>query len=122
MKTKEFIKKVEELGFGVKKENYYIRILANDFVIAAVYTNRTYCLNTHNPMRVEWRNEDDLFKLMVEYASTPIEEREEEKYRLKHKYIKTRNGNPSYLALMHRPSISYPVLVGSDKNLSLIHI
>lgn len=98
MRTKEFIKRVEALGFGIKKESHYIRVLSNDFAIAVVYTNRIYCLNTYNPICVEWRNEDELFDLMVEYVSTPVDEREEEKkFLLRHKWI-VEDGFNQYLS------------------------
>ena len=88
MKTKEFIKNVEDLGFGVKICDSQIRILANDFIISVVYIGREYMINTYKPVSLAFRNEDELFDLIIKYAKTPIEERTEEKlYYLRHKYI-----------------------------------
>lgn len=118
MKTKEFIKKVEELGFGVRFCGMQIRILANDFIISVVYTGQVYGINTCKPLSIALKNEDKLFELMVEYVKTPLDERkEEEKYFYEHKFIKTRGGNPTYLAIRQRPNNKYPILQGSYKDI-----
>lgn len=118
MKTKEFIKKVEELGFGVRFCGMQIRILANDFIISVVYTSQVYGINTCKPLSITLKNEDKLFELMVEYVKTPLDERkEEEKYFYEHKFIKTRGGNPTYLAIRQRPNNKYPILQGSYKDI-----
>ena len=78
MKTKEFIKRVEDLGFEVKFFNNRIHILANHFTISVVYTNRVRAINTYKPILIDFKNEDKLFDLMIEYAKTPIEDREED--------------------------------------------
>ena len=65
-------------------------------------------------------NEKDfnMIKAAVEFAETPLEEREvPKKYYLKHRWAKTKNGNWMYLALRQRPSISYLTLQGSDKDI-----
>ena len=82
MRTKEFIKRIEELGFRVREEKANIDIIADNFIIAEVSKNRLYCINTYNSVKVEWTNEKELFDLIVEYAKTPIEDRKEEKYYL----------------------------------------
>ncbi|MDU2648337.1 hypothetical protein [Anaerococcus vaginalis] len=93
MKTKEFIKRVEELGFGVKVYDSQIRILANDFIISVVYIGREYMINTYKPVSLAFRNEDELFDLIIKYAKTPVDEREEEKkFYLKHRWMRTING------------------------------
>lgn len=92
MKTKEFIKRVEELGFKVNRTVAQIDIIARSFTIAKVYTNRRYSINTFNFVNIEWENQDKLFDLIVEYAMTPIEDREEEKkFYLRHMYFKNWN-------------------------------
>lgn len=75
MKTKEFIKRVEELGFGVKVYDSQIRILANDFIISVVHIGREYMINTYKPVSIAFRNEDELFDLIIKYAKTPVDER-----------------------------------------------
>ncbi|WP_058990623.1 hypothetical protein [Anaerococcus rubeinfantis] len=118
MKTKEFIKRVEELGFKAHKIVTQIDIIANGFVIAKVYTNRMYSINAFNFLNIQWKNQDKLFDLIVEYAKTPIDEREEEdKYFYEHRFIKTRGGNPTYLAIRQRPNRKYPILQGSYKDI-----
>lgn len=94
MKTKEFIKKVEELGFGVRFCGMQIRILANDFIISVVYTGQVYGINTCKPLSIALKNEDKLFELMVEYVKTPLDERKEEKkFYLRHRWF---NSKPIY--------------------------
>lgn len=100
MKTKEFIKRVEELGFKVNRTVAQIDIIAHSFTIARVYTNRMYAMNAFTFINTEWRNQDKLFDLIVEYAKTPIEDREEEKkFYLKHKYFKCINGDSRYFQI-----------------------
>lgn len=100
MKTKEFIKRVEELGFKVNRTVAQIDIIAHSFTIARVYTNRMYAMNAFTFINIEWRNQDKLFDLIVEYAKTPIEDREEEKkFYLWHKYSRFDNGSRKYLGM-----------------------
>ena len=92
MKTKEFIKRVNELGFKAHKTVTQIDIIANGFTLARVYTNRMYVMNAFTFINIEWRNQDKLFDLIVEYVKTPIEDRKEEKkYYLRHMYFKNWN-------------------------------
>ena len=100
MKTKEFIKRVEELGFKVNRTVAQIDIMANSFTIARVYSNRMYVINAFTFINIEWRNQDKLFDLIVEYVKTPIEDREEEKkFYLWHKYFRFYNGSRKYLGM-----------------------
>lgn len=58
-----------------------------------------------------------MIKATMKYAETPLEDREEiKKYFYEHNSMKTKGGNPTYLAIRQRPSISYPVLQGSSKD------
>lgn len=60
----------------------------------------------------------NMIKAAVEFAETPPEDREEiKKYFYKHNSMKTKGGNPTYLAIRQRPSISYPVLQGSSEDI-----
>lgn len=100
MKTNEFIKRVEELGYKAHKIATQIDIIANGFTIARVYTNRMYAMNAFTFINIEWRNQDKLFDLIVEYAKTPIEDREEEKkYYLRHRWMTTPGGFPKGLRI-----------------------
>lgn len=100
MKTKEFIKRVEELGFEVMVFNNRIHILANNFTISVAYINRERAINTYKPILIDFKNEDKLFDIMIEYAKTPIEDREEEKkFYLRHGYFRFYNGSSKYLGM-----------------------
>lgn len=87
MKTKEFIKRVEDMGFEVHTEKnmtYVNKNLENLSYIDEEYTNT---INTvlRTFARLEDKKREKLFKAIVEYASTPPEERKEEKkYYIKH--------------------------------------
>lgn len=100
MKTNEFIKKVEELGYKARKIFTQIDIISNGFIIARVYTNRMYAMNAFTFINIEWRNQDKLFDLIVEYVKTPIEDRKEEtRFYLEHRYFKFYNGSRKYLGM-----------------------
>ena len=68
----------------------------------------------------DWCNDGDfnMIKASIEFAETPPDDREEiKKYFYKHNSMKTKGGNPTYLAIRQRPSISYPVLQGSSEDI-----
>lgn len=73
MKTNEFIKKINELGYNVKETEHNI-IVRKEFTHLAVIDKE----NIYG-FKYFYHNDKDLFKLCVDYTSTPIEEREEEK-------------------------------------------
>lgn len=74
MKTKEFIEKVEELGFAVSTvENYYV--ILNKILVCAEICRTSNRVNLFH----ECLEKNDLLKICVEYAQTPLTEREEEK-------------------------------------------
>lgn len=101
MKTKEFIEKVEKLGFEIAyyknplsnvKSNYdLITIYLDDEDLVEVWTNCRYAISTisdGHSCYLGGYDVDELYKLCFEYASTPVEGREEEKkYLLLHKYV-----------------------------------
>lgn len=84
MKTKEFIEKVEELDFvkNVEEDDYVIRILGQSIyvILATVGTEENLYLDTSfiGFEGLEVEEKCQLFDLLVEYARTPVEEREEE--------------------------------------------
>ena len=89
MKTNEFIKRVEELGYDIKLRNDYIQIIRDEFVAVVVYINVMYSITFHQIIKNSWNNGDKLFDLIVEYAKTPVDEREEEKkFYLRHRWFK----------------------------------
>ena len=91
MRTKEFIKKVEELGFEVWISGSTAYVLKDErYTVARVKTKRAcaidffYLLNE----RLDKEISEKLFDIIVEYAKTPIEDREEEKkFYLRHRYL-----------------------------------
>lgn len=92
MKTREFIKAVEELGYLVDNGYGYWQIWsAKNPILAAVNKIDLFRISTDF---VAWCNIPDedkskLLDLIVEFAKTPIEDREEEKrFYLRHKWIK----------------------------------
>lgn len=90
MKTKEFIKRVKELGFEVGINGGTACVLKNDYTtIMRVEVDKTFvadCFYLSN-RSLEEEIREKLFDLLVEYAKTPIEDREEEKkFYLRHKW------------------------------------
>ena len=74
MKTSKFIKEVEELGFTVNTvENYYV--ILNKILVCAEICRTSNRINLFH----ECLEKNDLLRICVEYAKTPIEEREKEK-------------------------------------------
>lgn len=82
MKTKIFMKKVRELGFKIEECDLDIDVIngTSEYVCSVSKTFR-FVLDT------DWTafegmgesDREDLYKIAVEYASTPLEERVEEK-------------------------------------------
>lgn len=88
MKTKVLIKRVKELGFEIMRAGSHIDIMFNDFVIAGVYTDRMHVMTFYSHEKLLLTNVDKLFNLLVEYAKTPVDEREEEKkFYLRHRWM-----------------------------------
>lgn len=75
-KTKEFIKRVEELGYEVIEGIKTIDIIEDGFIIATVWKNRIYAVNIFFSTEDKYENEDKLFGLIADYVKIPIEDRE----------------------------------------------
>lgn len=87
MKTKEFIEKVEKLGYNIEINWPTIYIKCDGCILARVDKARAYTIDTKAAFEV--KNAEELFDLCVKYAKTPIEDREEKKkYYL---YLKNKN-------------------------------
>lgn len=81
MKTKEFIEKVEELGYSVSNTDYAEYLYNKGDLLGLVQNNKQYKLTVYDLFKE--KNARELFNLCVEYARTPIKERgEEEKFYL----------------------------------------
>ena len=79
MKTSEFIKKVEDMGYEVVKYDNCIEIYSRYNSVAVVLKDEVKALDTSWDGYVS----DELFDILVEYARTPIKERKDvKKYRL----------------------------------------
>lgn len=76
MKTKEFIRKAKELGYGVTANDMGVTIYDEIYNIARIDERRQRVLSIYGELKN--RNAKELFDLCVEYAKTPIEERKEE--------------------------------------------
>lgn len=78
MKTKELIERVKELGFEIIRAGSHIDIMFNDFIVAGVYTDQMHVMTFYSHEKLLLINVDKLFNLLVEYAKTPVDEREED--------------------------------------------
>lgn len=98
MRTKEFIKRVEELGFEVVDGFFAIHVSTNGInSVANVNKEKEFSLQTCTGVFKELKKEKrkQLLELCVEYASTPIEDREEEKrFLVQHKFLVSVGSNP----------------------------
>lgn len=102
MKTNEFVKEVEALGFNGKifSETMVVINVKNGNYLLTIGGKEVYKIdcfyNAYDNLAPYTR--EKLFKLAVEYASTPLEEREEEKKY----YIVMRNisGENKYLNII----------------------
>ncbi len=76
MKTKEFIKRAEKLGYRVEDTGFNLYLYSGEDLVAFVGKKKQYVLEIYNFFLKQ--NAEALFDLCLEYAKTPIEEREEE--------------------------------------------
>ncbi|PTJ39467.1 hypothetical protein [Staphylococcus simulans] len=93
MKTKEFIKGIEDMGFKILNASdmflyIYIREVDDDYEqlgYVDVETENIMNISGLGIDKITSDKREKLFKLIVEYASTPPEERKEDKkYYIKH--------------------------------------
>lgn len=76
MKTSEFIKKVEKLGYRVEDTGFNLYLYSGEDLVAFVGKKKQYVLEIYNFFLKQ--NAEALVDLCVEYAQTPLTEREEE--------------------------------------------
>ena len=94
--TKELVKELEELGFKTQSMPSFIYILFKGIVVASIVETEPFCISTDT---INWLVlNDDLkekaFDLLVRYAKTPLEDREEpKKYYLRHNYLNAYTGD-----------------------------
>lgn len=94
MKTKEFIKRVEELGYSVT-EGYVDWVISRinkgqDLLVAIVNKNNLSRISTDfvGCWDIPDKDKSKLLDIIVEFTKTPIGDREEKEYYLKHRWIK----------------------------------
>lgn len=118
MKIKEFIKRVEELGYLVNEGHVDWQISrickGQDLLVAIVNKNNLSRISTDFGGWWDIPNEEKskLLDIIVEYAKTPIEDREEEnKFYLRHKWFMTEFGDTFYLCKCYNAvgDISYAI-------------
>lgn len=114
MKTKEFIKRVEELGYLINGNYYHYWEIKNkkNYLIAVVSKDVLYKISTDSGYWDGIPDEDKnkLLGLLIEYSKTPIKDREEEKkFYLKHSWVMTEFGDEYYLCKSYNAAgdISY---------------
>lgn len=94
MKTKEFIRRVDELGFLYEKaeEVYYIYNKEGTKYASVCHNVPNQISNMERVWDfLDKEEQKKLFDLLIEYAKTPIEDREEEKrFYLKHRWLENR--------------------------------
>lgn len=95
MRTKEFIKRIEELGFEVWISGSIACVLKNGrYTVARIKTKRACAIDFFYLLNESLDEEisEKLFDIIVEYAKTPIEDREEEKkFWIQHKFMVSKN-------------------------------
>ena len=125
MWTKELTNRLEELGYDweiIEDNGTYIYIYDYitpdpDYELAIVRVDKAYIFDTnmYKFLKIGEQQQKELHKLLAEYSSTPEDEREDpnKKYTYKHKYLKTKHGDDTYLAIGYMPSNPkyYPDLV-----------
>lgn len=110
MKTKEFIKRVDILGFKIYKNNYcdgtkYF-VIQNSFDVTMCYVtiNKLFEMD----IRFSEYMSETLVDLIVEYAKTPVEDREEEKkFYLRHRYFRIAGGGSGFFTIENASGLSF---------------
>lgn len=97
--TKKFIKEVEELGFRFLQCTKDIEIYYESNQVAYIFWHwRFYVGTTYKFRDLPKELQEKLFNLLVEYARTPIDEREEpQKYYLMNKWVKNIDNHKCFL-------------------------
>lgn len=112
MKTNEFIKEVKAIGFivaiGNNERLLEVRKQDSDLIATVTTNKRFYFYNNHNSFyALEENKKQQLFNLLTEYASTPVEEREEEKkYMYRIKKVDGLELNGTYVTFVELNSLS----------------
>ena len=91
MKTDQFIKEIKSMGLRVQRVEDYMCVLGIlGFHVAKTSMKEFGLISTNNSefIKLDYNTKLQLLDLLIEYAKTPIEDREdEEKFKLKQKGI-----------------------------------
>ena len=82
MRTEDFRKKVESLGFSTYRGNNTISIKQADVVVASISIDRWARYDFSSRSLVSVEKMPQLTKLLAEYGDTPVEDREDAYYRV----------------------------------------
>lgn len=110
MKTKEFIKRVEILGYEITKKQF---IDGTDYFVIYNSFGGTMCYVAINKLfemniRLDEYMSEELFDLIVEYAKTPVEDRKEEKkFYLKHRYFEIAGGGRGFFTIDNESELPF---------------
>lgn len=111
MRTKEFIEKVQSIGYGVGtvpgSEEELCVVGNNENIVLLVHTEDTFGVNTdwHEFKRLDDEDKEELLDIAFDYIKTPVKEREEPKkyyltlphpYQIESQYLNNRNGNYTF--------------------------
>lgn len=99
MKTEDFIKEVNKLGFSVETSPRTLSIYYNNEIVVRVSRCKIFCADTTYASFYDLPKElrEKLYNLVDEYARTPLEERKEpQRFYLKFAAL-TDNGDETYL-------------------------
>ena len=91
MKTDQFIKEIKSMGLRVQRVEDYMCVLdILGFHVAKTSMKEFGLISTNNSefIKLDYNTKLQLLDLLIEYAKTPIEDREEEeKFKLKQKGV-----------------------------------
>ncbi|MDU5071087.1 hypothetical protein [Finegoldia magna] len=103
MKTKEFIKRIEELGYLIKDCYVYWQIRNKENSVVAIVDKNVLFKFSTDFNAWDYILDDDknkLLSLIVEFTKTPAKYREEEKrYYLKHRYFRIAGGGSGFFTI-----------------------
>ncbi len=130
MLTKDFHKKLTELEYDFvtyeTSSGTYIDIYDPNNIdypdeeIATVCVSRAYVFNTNTYLFEQMDEEDqkELFRELVAYSRTPVDERidKNQKYTYKHKCLKMKDGSDAYLGVSVLAAALYSTLTGENKD------
>lgn len=111
MKTKEFIKRIEELGYLIKDCYVYWQIRNKENSVVAIVDKNVLFKFSTDFNAWDYILDDDknkLLSLIVEFTKTPAKYREEEKrYYLKHRYFRIAGGGSGFFTIENASGLSF---------------